>query len=142
MKHRPHGEAKIYAGLLAGFALCLWLFTIWLPSLGMASLARQIDEYANKAAPCLLSPLVALLIARLRRRGPLPFSLALIGGVAFLFWFFVIFELPLAITGLALLGIAVALGYKVSRTDQPKATTDWDRGGLPIVPTEPVSPRR
>ncbi len=112
MQYRPTGEAKIYAALLFGFGLCLWLFTVWLPWLGMGAMAQQIEPYFDKAAPGLLSPVVALLIARLRRRGPAPFALALVGGVAFLFWFFVLFELPLAIVGLVLLGVAVVVGHR------------------------------
>jgi hypothetical protein len=109
---RRYGEVKIYAGLLGGFGLCLWLFTVWLPALGMGALATQLEGYADKAAPCLLSPVVAWLIVRLRGRGPLPFLVALVGGIAFLFWFFVIFELPLAVAGLVLLGVAVGLGFR------------------------------
>jgi hypothetical protein len=115
MADRRYGEAKIYVGLVGGFAVCLWLFTVWLPSLGMGAFAHQFEEYADKAAPCVLSPVVAWLIVRLRRRGLAPFILALLGGIAFLFWFFVIFELPLAVVGLGVMGAAVILGYRSFR---------------------------
>src|SRR5688572_2491208 len=88
-----YGEAKIYAGLLGGFVLCLWLFTVILPAIGFGSFAQQFEQYVDKAAPCLLSPVVALLLVRLRARGYAAFLTGLVGGVAFLFWFFVIFEL-------------------------------------------------
>jgi hypothetical protein len=117
MVERRYGEAKIYAGLVGGSALCLWLFTAWLPSIGMGAFAHQFEAYADKAAPCLLSPVVAWLIVRLKRRGRLPFILGLIGGIAFLFWFFVIFELPLAFVGLGVLGAAVILGYRSFHAD-------------------------
>lgn len=112
---QSYGEAKIYAGLLGGFALCLCLSTVILPAIGLGTFARQFEEYVDKAAPCLLSPVVAWLVAGLRSRGQLAFVTGLVGGVAFLFWFFVIFELPMALAGLALLGAGVALGYRAHR---------------------------
>jgi hypothetical protein len=92
--------------------LCLWLFTVILPAIGFGSFAQQFEQYVDKAAPCLLSPVVALLLVRLRARGYAAFLTGLVGGVAFLFWFFVIFELAMALAGLALLGLGVALGYR------------------------------
>jgi hypothetical protein len=119
MATRGFGEAKIYGGLVGGTALCLWLFTVMLPALGFADFAHRFEEYADKAAPCLLSPIVAWLVVRLRERGTIPFVVALAGGVAFLFWFFVIYEPPMMLLGIALMGIGVWLGYRAYRQAGP-----------------------
>lgn len=119
MAAREFGEAKIYGGLVGGTALCLWLFTVMLPALGLAELAHRFEAYADKAAPCLLSPIVAWLVVRLRERGTVPFVVALVGGIAFLFWFFVIYEPPMMLLGLALVGVGVGLGYRAYRLAGP-----------------------
>jgi hypothetical protein len=115
MSIRRYGEAGIYGGLLVGLVLCVWLFTVILPALGFGEFARRFEAYADKAAPCLLSPIVAWLVVRLRERGTLPFVLALIGGVAFLFWFFVIYEPLMVIVWAAVMGVGVGLGFRAYR---------------------------
>lgn len=115
MPARSFGEAKIYGWLVVGIALCQWLLTAILPALGFGDFAQRVEDSFDKAAPCLLSPVVAWLVARLRQRGTLPFAVAVVGGVAFLFWFFVVYNPLLTVVGIAMMGVGVWLGYRAYR---------------------------
>lgn len=107
MMLRAIPELKILVGTLIGTGLCLWLFSIMLPAIGLGAFARQFEPLADKTAPCLLSPIVAWLVVRLRRYGVLSLLLSLAGSVTFLFFLFVIYDPPKMIVGLVLLVAAV-----------------------------------
>ncbi|GAC1626002.1 MAG: hypothetical protein NVS4B7_16050 [Ktedonobacteraceae bacterium] len=119
-------EGKTYAFVVVGFFVCENLTNIWLPALGLRTLAHQYENIADFIAPYLLLPICLFLVLSLFKRSLIAGCIAIVGSLMLDWFFFIRYDQLLSRLSLVVYGIAVLLSYIAYRSrrksEAPQAT--------------------
>ena len=114
-KTRKFPEGKVYVIVVIGFFVCENLTNVWLPALGLRTLAHQYENAADFIAPYLLLPICLILIISLFKRSLISGFIAIAGTLMLDWYFFIRYDLLLSRLSLVVFGIAVLWSYIVYR---------------------------
>ena len=108
---RKFPEGKVYAFVVIGFFVCENLTNVWLPALGLRTLAHQYENVADFIAPYLLMPICLILVINLFKRSLIAGVIGIAGSLMLDWYFFIRYDLLLSRLSLVVFGIAVLWSY-------------------------------